>query len=153
MGGFRVQARTQDQAQELLDDARSLVDAGVYSLVLEGIPSDVAELVTREVPVPTIGIGAGPHTDGQVLVCYDFLGMYRGKSPKFVRRFAELGDSIAEAARSYVSAVREGEFPAPEHGFSMAKGQTLAELGPGARAERGGEASEDFGGYGAEKER
>jgi len=125
MGGFKVQARTAKGARALLDDALALVDAGVYSLVLEGIPSEVAQLVTETIPVPTIGIGAGPHTDGQVLVCYDLLGMYRGRAPKFVRRFANLGDGVVEAARGYVSAVREGSFPSTEHEFSMAGGEKL----------------------------
>ncbi len=127
MGGFRVQARTERDVLQLFDDAKALVDAGVYAIVLEGIPSEVATRLTEGLPVPTIGIGAGAHTDGQVLVCYDLLGMYRGHSPKFVRRFAELGDGISAAARSYVAAVRDGSFPAAEHGFAMKAGESLAE--------------------------
>lgn len=125
MGGFKVQARTTKHALTLLDDAKALVDAGVYSIVLEGIPSEVAQLVSETVPVPTIGIGAGPHTDGQVLVGYDLLGMYRGRAPRFVRRFAELGDGVVGGARAYAEAVRDGSFPGLEHQFSMASGENL----------------------------
>ncbi len=138
MGGFRVQGRTEDAAERLLEDARALDQAGVYSLVLEGIPSEVARRITEAVSVPTIGIGAGPHCDGQVLVCYDFLGMYRELSPKFVKRFAELGAAVVDATERYVSEVRDASFPAAEHGFSMAKadpgksvrGATEAVYGP-----------------------
>jgi 3-methyl-2-oxobutanoate hydroxymethyltransferase len=121
MGGFRVQGRTESAAKRLLDDARALEQAGVYSIVLEGVPSEVAQRITEAVSVPTIGIGAGPHCDGQVLVCYDFLGMYRELSPKFVKRFAELGAAAVDATERYVAEVRSGAFPGPEHGFSMSK--------------------------------
>jgi 3-methyl-2-oxobutanoate hydroxymethyltransferase len=128
MGGFRVQGRTEAAADRLLEDARALEQAGVFSLVLEGIPSEVARRITEAVSVPTIGIGAGPDCDGQVLVCYDFLGMYRELSPKFVKRFAELGAAVVDATQRYVSEVKASTFPAPEHGFSMTKAE------PGKRA-------------------
>lgn len=128
MGGFRVQGRTRQAAQILLEDAVSLADAGVYAIVLEGIPAAAAEAITKAVGVPTIGIGAGPGTDGQVLVCYDLLGMYRGLAPKFVRHFAELGDAVVKAGQSFISEVRGGAFPADEHTFSMEPGQTAPEL-------------------------
>ncbi|HSC86556.1 MAG TPA: 3-methyl-2-oxobutanoate hydroxymethyltransferase [Polyangiaceae bacterium] len=127
MGGFKVQARSEQGARELLADALALESAGVYAIVLEGVPSEVAALVTSRLSVPTIGIGAGPETDGQVLVCYDLLGMYRGRAPKFVRRFAELGDGVVEAARSYRSAVQDGSFPGPQHVFGMSQGEQLPE--------------------------
>ncbi len=138
MGGFRVQGRTEDAAERLLEDARALEQAGVFSMVLEGIPTEVARRITEAVSVPTIGIGAGPHCDGQVLVCYDFLGMYRELSPKFVKRFAELGAAVVDAAERYVMEVRASSFPAAEHGFSMTKpdaqksvrGATEAVYGP-----------------------
>jgi 3-methyl-2-oxobutanoate hydroxymethyltransferase len=117
MGGFKVQGRGDEARRRCLEDADALVEAGVFSLVIEGVPSVLADEITSRVPVPTIGIGAGPGTDGQVLVCYDLLGMYRGLSPKFVRRFAEAGETIVEAARSYVRAVKLREFPAQEHTF------------------------------------
>lgn len=126
-GGFRVQARTQSAATRLIEDAQALVEAGAYSILMEGIPADVAARVTESVPVPTIGIGAGPHTDGQVLVSYDLLGMYRGLAPKFVRRFAELGDAVVQATRDYAEAVRSGEFPGEAESFRMARGESLQE--------------------------
>lgn len=123
MGGFRVQGKTQSAAEGLIRDARALETAGVYAIVIEGVPSEVGESITRAVGVPTIGIGAGPGTDGQVLVCYDIFGMYGALSPKFVRRFRELGREMTEAAKEYVAAVRDGSFPGPEHSFSMAEGE------------------------------
>jgi 3-methyl-2-oxobutanoate hydroxymethyltransferase len=128
LGGFRVQGRTRSAAEALLDDARTLEQAGVFALVVEGVPAEVGRAVTAAVSVPTIGIGAGPDTDGQVLVCYDLLGMYRGVSPRFVKHFAELGDAVEQATRRFVDEVRQGTFPGPEHVFSMAAG----ELPPGA---------------------
>jgi 3-methyl-2-oxobutanoate hydroxymethyltransferase len=118
MGGFRVQGRDEGSAESLVRDARALEAAGVYAIVLEGIPSEVARRITEAVGVPTIGIGAGPHCDGQVLVCYDFLGMYSDVRPKFVKRFAELGDAVVEATRGYVAEVRSAAFPSAEHSFS-----------------------------------
>jgi 3-methyl-2-oxobutanoate hydroxymethyltransferase len=119
MGGFKVQGKHEDDAARLIRDARALEDAGCYSIVIEGVPADVAERITEAVAVPTIGIGAGVHCDGQVLVCYDFLGMFHGLRPKFVKRYAELGDQIVDATRKYVEEVRSGTFPAPEHSFGI----------------------------------
>jgi 3-methyl-2-oxobutanoate hydroxymethyltransferase len=120
MGGFRVQGRTEDAASRILADAQALDDAGVYAIVLEGMPAALAEQVSRAVSVPTIGIGAGPHCDGQVLVCYDFLGMYQDIRPKFVKRYAELGELITHATREYVAEVQGGAFPSAEHSFGPA---------------------------------
>ncbi|MGZ3417508.1 MAG: 3-methyl-2-oxobutanoate hydroxymethyltransferase [Polyangiales bacterium] len=119
MGGFKVQGKREDDADRIVRDARALEDAGCYSIVIEGVPSDVGTRVTEAVAVPTIGIGAGPDCDGQVLVCYDFLGMFRGMRPKFVKRFGEIGDAIVGATRAYVDEVRSGAFPAPEHSFGI----------------------------------
>lgn len=119
-GGFRVQGKGEDGATRVLADAKALEQAGVYAIVLEAMPADLARRITDAVDVPTIGIGAGPHCDGQVLVCYDFLGMFREVKPKFVKRYAELGDSIVQAARDYVSEVREGVFPEAQYSFGMA---------------------------------
>jgi 3-methyl-2-oxobutanoate hydroxymethyltransferase len=127
MGGFRVQGRTSESALELLEDAQAIEQAGAYALVLEGIPALAARAITAAVGIPTIGIGAGPDTDGQVLVCYDLLGMYRGLAPKFVRHFAELGDAVVRAAQSYASEIRAGTFPAAEHTFSMERGHVPPE--------------------------
>jgi 3-methyl-2-oxobutanoate hydroxymethyltransferase len=124
-GGFRVQGKTREAAQLLVDDARALEDAGVFSIVIEGVPAQVGARVTEAIRVPTIGIGAGPGTDGQVLVSYDLLGMYPGLSPKFVRQYRKLGDEITSAISEYATDVRSGAFPAPEHTFSMAKGEHL----------------------------
>jgi 3-methyl-2-oxobutanoate hydroxymethyltransferase len=134
MGGFRVQGKSEDDAARVLADARALEQAGVYALVLEGIPAPLAKTITESVDVPTIGIGAGPDCDGQVLVCYDFLGMYRGLKPKFVKRFAELGDAIVDATKDYVSEVRGGTFPNAEQSFGAGK---QAESAPRLRAVSG----------------
>lgn len=117
MGGFKVQGKSEAAVERLLDGARALEEAGAYAIVLEAIPPDVAAEVTALVGVPTIGIGAGPHCDGQVLVCYDMLGMYPDLRPKFAKRYAEVGEQIMKAARDYVGEVRERSFPAAEHSF------------------------------------
>lgn len=116
MGGFKVQGKG-DDADRVLSDARALEEAGCYAIVLEAIPPDLAEEVTASVQVPTIGIGAGKGCDGQVLVCYDLLGMYRDLKPKFAKRFAEAGDVIVGAVRAYVDEVQTRAFPGPEHSF------------------------------------
>lgn len=126
MGGFRVQGRDESGAERLLRDARALEEAGVYAMVLEGIPAELALRVTAAVSVPTIGIGAGPHCDGQVLVCYDFLGMYSDVRPRFVKRFAELGEAVVAATRSYVAEVQSNTFPSMEHAFGSAAPQPKA---------------------------
>jgi 3-methyl-2-oxobutanoate hydroxymethyltransferase len=120
MGGYRVQGRDLDAARTLIDDAHALVEAGVFSIVLEGIPEVLAEVVTREVPVPTIGIGAGRVTDGQVLVFHDVLGIGGGRYPKFVRSYADLRTEAIEALRSYAADVENGAFPADEETYHMA---------------------------------
>lgn len=116
-GGFRVQGRGEAERRRLIEDAQALEQAGAYALVLEGIPSDVAQAITRAIGIPTIGIGAGPHCDGQVLVCYDFLGLFRGFKPKFVKRYAELGEAVVSATRQFADDVRAGEFPDAAHSF------------------------------------
>ena len=126
-GGFRVQGKGEDAAVRVLDDARALAEAGVFAIVLESMPADLARRITESVDVPTIGIGAGPDCDGQVLVCYDFLGMYSDVQPKFVKRFANLGEAIVEATRRYGDEVRRGVFPDARHSFGMAKPKSLGE--------------------------
>jgi 3-methyl-2-oxobutanoate hydroxymethyltransferase len=115
LGGFRIQGRGAEGAAQILADACAVAEAGAYAVVLEAIPPDVAGHVTERLGVPTIGIGAGPACGGQVLVCTDLLGMSRGHVPKFVRRFADLGDAIVRAAEHYVADVRAGTFPVAEH--------------------------------------
>jgi 3-methyl-2-oxobutanoate hydroxymethyltransferase len=117
MGGFKVQGRSAEAAERLLEDARILEQAGAFGIVLEGIPSELGARITASVAIPTIGIGAGPGCDGQVLVCYDFLGMYPDLRPRFVKRFAEVGQAIVEATRAYVSDVQGGAFPSDAHSF------------------------------------
>jgi 3-methyl-2-oxobutanoate hydroxymethyltransferase len=112
MGGFRVQGRTLEAARALVDDAKTLVDAGVFGIVLEGVPDIVAEMVTGTVDVPTVGIGAGPGCDGQVLVLHDLLGYEDRLAPKFVRRYADLGQDAVAALARFAADVREGRFPA-----------------------------------------
>ncbi len=117
MGGFRVQGRDAASAERLLADAKAVEAAGAFALLLEGIPSELSARITQAVSIPTVGIGAGPDCDGQVLVCYDFLGMYPELRPRFVKRFAEVGDAIVEATRAYVTEVRGGAFPSEQHSF------------------------------------
>ena len=121
MGGFRVQGRTEEAAARVLADAKAVAEAGAYSLVLEGIPTDLAKQITDEVDIPTIGIGAGPHCDGQVLVCYDLLGLTPELKPKFVKRYAEFFDEGVAAARHYGDEVRAGVFPSEEYSFGNVK--------------------------------
>jgi 3-methyl-2-oxobutanoate hydroxymethyltransferase len=119
MGGYRVQGKRVEAAQELLTDAQALAEAGVFALVLEGIPDVLAEIVTRAVHVPTIGIGAGPHCDGQVLVFHDVLGINEGKPPKFVRRYALLGDTATEALQHFFEDIRAGKYPADAESYHI----------------------------------
>jgi len=114
-GGFRVQGRTAQSAAKIVASARALESAGVYAIVVEAVPADVAAQVTRAVNVPTIGIGAGTQCDGQVLVCTDLLGLSQGHTPKFAKRYAELGGEVTDAVRRYAAEVRSGAFPAPEN--------------------------------------
>ncbi|HEX6242663.1 MAG TPA: 3-methyl-2-oxobutanoate hydroxymethyltransferase [Polyangiales bacterium] len=117
MGGFRVQGKTAQAANEVLDDARAVAEAGAFAIVLEGIPSDLAERITNDIDVPTIGIGAGAACDGQVLVCYDMLGLTPELRPKFVKRFAEFYAEGRAAAERYCEEVKAGLFPTEAHGF------------------------------------
>jgi 3-methyl-2-oxobutanoate hydroxymethyltransferase len=121
MGGFRVQGKTEEAAERVLADAKAVAEAGAYSLVLEGIPTDLAKRITDEVDIPTIGIGAGPHCDGQVLVCYDLLGLTPELKPKFVKRYAEFFEEGVAAARRYRDEVRAGVFPSEEYSFGNVK--------------------------------
>ncbi len=120
-GGFKVQGKTAETAKPLLDDALALVEAGCFSIVLEAIPAAIAARITESIPIPTIGIGAGPACDGQVLVIHDVLGLYDRFLPRFVKRYAQLGDTIRQALVRYREEVENGEFPGPEHSFAMAE--------------------------------
>lgn len=112
MGGYRVQGKKSDAARALLDDARALAEAGVFAIVLEGIPDVLAQVITEEIAIPTIGIGAGPHCDGQVLVFHDVLGFGNGHYPKFVRPYANLTETATEALQRFFADVQAGTFPA-----------------------------------------
>lgn len=116
-GGYRVQGRDDEGAHRIVQDAKDLEAAGVFSIVLEAVPATLAREVTATVGVPTIGIGAGPDCDAQVLVFHDFLGITQGKQPKFVKRYASLGEEIVRAAREFAREVAEGTYPAPEHSY------------------------------------
>lgn len=118
LGGFKVQGRDSKGRERLLADAQALEEAGAYAIVLEAIPADIAADITAAVSVPTIGIGAGAACDGQVLVCYDMLGMDEAFKPRFVRRFAAVGQAIQEAVAGYVQEVRAGTFPSDAESFA-----------------------------------
>jgi 3-methyl-2-oxobutanoate hydroxymethyltransferase len=117
LGGYKVQGRDQAAADRLLEDARALEAAGACAVVLELVPTEVARRISAALTVPTIGIGAGPGCDGQVLVLHDMLGLNEGFSPKFLKRYAELGGAVRDAVRSYAAEVRGGTYPAKEHSF------------------------------------
>jgi 3-methyl-2-oxobutanoate hydroxymethyltransferase len=120
IGGYVVQGKDSDKAQQLLKDARALEAAGCYAVVLECIPAELARIITSQLRIPTIGIGAGPHVDGQVLVFHDLLALDPTFTPKFVKRFAEVGDAIRGAVAAYVGEVKARTFPADEHSFHSA---------------------------------
>jgi 3-methyl-2-oxobutanoate hydroxymethyltransferase len=117
LGGPRVQGREDAAAARLLDDALALEAAGAFALVLELVPTPVAERVSRALAIPTIGIGAGPHCDGQVLVLHDLLGLNEGFQPRFLKRYAELGAAVRAAVGRFAAEVRAGEYPGAEHGY------------------------------------
>ena len=119
MGGFKVQGRSDDGADAILEDALAVADAGAYAVVVEGVPAPLAERITRALDVPTIGIGAGVGCDGQILVSYDLLGLNDTMKPRFVKRFQEFFRLGTEATRAYVDEVRGGVFPGPEHSFGL----------------------------------
>ena len=118
IGGFKVQGREPDKAREMVDSAKRLQNAGADIVLLECVPNEVGKAATEELDVPVIGIGAGPHVDGQILVLYDVLDITQGRTPRFVRNFQQGCDSPLAALQAYVAAVRTREYPAPEHCFS-----------------------------------
>ncbi|MGB3647680.1 MAG: 3-methyl-2-oxobutanoate hydroxymethyltransferase [Desulfobulbales bacterium] len=119
LGGYRVQGRDADSARRLLQSARDLEAAGVFAIVLECIPAQLSEAITRMVSIPTIGIGAGKYCDGQVLVTHDMVGMFEKFNPSFVKQFAKLAPQIKDAVADYNKEVKNGSFPAEEHSFNM----------------------------------
>ena len=120
-GGFKVQGKTEAAAKKLIEDAKAVEEAGAFAVVLECVPTKVAELVTKELEIPTIGIGAGNVCDGQVLVYQDMLGMFSDFTPKFVKRFADIGTIMREAFATYDSEVKAGTFPSKEHEYTISE--------------------------------
>jgi 3-methyl-2-oxobutanoate hydroxymethyltransferase len=119
LGGWRVQGRSAPAARTILDDARAMEDAGCFALVVESVPERLGSYLTEQVSIPTIGIGAGPECDGQVLVWHDLLGLYEGRSPRFVKRYADVGSEISRALEAYAEDVRSGRFPEDQHTYAM----------------------------------
>jgi 3-methyl-2-oxobutanoate hydroxymethyltransferase len=119
-GGYKVQGKTEAAAKKLLEDAKAVEAAGAFSVVLECVPSALAAMVTKSLSIPTIGIGAGSDCDGQILVYQDLLGMFSDFTPKFVKRYAEIGSAMKEAFKAYIADVQSSAFPAPEHGYKIA---------------------------------
>jgi 3-methyl-2-oxobutanoate hydroxymethyltransferase len=117
MGGYKVQGKSEQAGERLLADALAVQAAGAFAVVLEGIPLKLAEKITAELEIPTIGIGAGPHCDGQVLVIHDILGLCEKYSPKFVKQYADVKSIISDAAGRYIAEVKAGEFPTDDHSF------------------------------------
>jgi 3-methyl-2-oxobutanoate hydroxymethyltransferase len=128
MGGFRVQGRTEADAERIMADALAVEEAGAFSVVLEGMPQDLAAEITGRLSIPTIGIGAGSACDGQVLVVNDLLGMDLSFEPKFVKRYARLEDIAIDAVKQYAEEVRGGVFPGPEHAFGSKRAAKIARL-------------------------
>jgi len=124
MGGFKVQGKTPDAAEQLVRDARAVEAAGAFAIVLEGIPRELAALITRELRIPTIGIGAGPECDGQILVINDLLGLTFGPVPKFARQYANLSEIISSTVREYCSDVRRGSFPSDAESYHTPEPKT-----------------------------
>jgi 3-methyl-2-oxobutanoate hydroxymethyltransferase len=119
LGGYKAQGRTAAKARALLADAQALQDAGCFAIVLEAVPAPVATRISQALRIPTIGIGAGPGCDGQVLVWHDLLGLTEGRAPRFVKRYAHLAKGIRTALAAYSADVRSGAFPTEEHGYGI----------------------------------
>jgi 3-methyl-2-oxobutanoate hydroxymethyltransferase len=136
LGGFRAQGKTAEKARRLVEDALALEDAGCFSLVLEAVPAPVAGRISERLTIPTIGIGSGPDCDGQVLVLHDLLGLYDDASPRFAKRYADLGAEIRGALERFAEEVRSGAFPAEEHTYAMPEAELSAFLSGSTAAPR-----------------
>jgi len=123
LGGFKAQGRDTDAALEIIEDARALHEAGISLLLLEGLPPEVGAIITEELPIPVIGIGAGPDCDGQLLIVHDALGFFDRFTPKFVKKYANMNKILTEALEAYRDDVLRGAFPAPEHCYTMKPGE------------------------------
>lgn len=120
-GGFKVQGKSEDAARKLIEEAKAVEEAGAFSIVLECVPAKLAELISKSVNIPTIGIGAGAGCDGQILVYQDMLGMFSDFTPKFVKKYAEIGDVMKAAFEKYIEETKDGSFPADEHTFKISE--------------------------------
>ncbi len=120
-GGFKVQGKSEEAAKKLLEDAKAVEEAGAFAVVLECVPAKLAELISKSISIPTIGIGAGAGCDGQILVYQDMLGLFSDFTPKFVKKYASVGEMMTQAFRDYIADVQEGSFPAPEHTFAISE--------------------------------
>lgn len=120
-GGFKVQGKSEEAAKKLLEDAKAVEEAGAFAVVLECVPAKLAELISKSISIPTIGIGAGAGCDGQILVYQDMLGLFSDFTPKFVKKYANVGEMMTQALRDYIADVQEGSFPAPEHTFAISE--------------------------------
>ena len=118
-GGFKVQGKSEEAAKKLIEDALAVERAGAFAVVMEGVPSKLAAIVTEKLSIPTIGIGAGDKCDGQILVYQDMLGMFNDFTPKFVKKYENLGDRMRNAFATYIEEVKNGSFPSEEHGFKI----------------------------------
>jgi 3-methyl-2-oxobutanoate hydroxymethyltransferase len=132
LGGYRLQGKDEETARRVLEGAEALEAAGCWGVVLELVPASLARLVTERLTIPTIGIGAGAHCDGQVLVFHDVVGLFSGFTPTFVKRYAEAGDAIRDAMKKYAEEVRSGAFPSESHSFAM-KDEAVRQLYGGSR--------------------
>ena len=129
LGGFRVQGKTEEAGERVLRDARAVEAAGAFAIVLESVPRELAAQITAELRIPTIGIGAGPDCDGQILVIHDLLGMSFGHKPKFARQYAEVGEMISRAAAEYCRDVQHGSFPSDDESFHLSAEQRASSSG------------------------
>ena len=120
-GGFKVQGKSEEAAKKLLEDAKAVEEAGAFAVVLECVPAKLAELISKSISIPTIGIGAGAGCDGQILVYQDMLGLFSDFTPKFVKKYANVGEMMTQSFRDYIADVQEGSFPAPEHTFAISE--------------------------------
>ncbi len=128
LGGFKVQGRTADTANQLVADAKALEEAGVFSILVECVPAKVGKLITESISVPTLGLGAGADCDGQIVIVHDILSLFGGFRPKFVKVYANVGEIMVNAFKNYVKDVKSGEFPKPEHFYKISK-EELAKIG------------------------
>ena len=123
LGGFKSQGRSLEAAEKLIDDAKALEEAGIVTLLIEAVPPEVGRIITEQANVPVIGIGAGPHCHGPLLISHDMLGCVEAFTPKFVKKYTDLGNAMREAFEAYINEVKEGKFPAEEHYYKMHPGE------------------------------